>query len=185
MSRIPFLRPTLLSYWRSWKLSSTLTTRMTTGPAPSVSKAHPTIARTIEIFWHQKAKRPQAVWDCDHLSRKAKDVAKRRWMASLSVSLALWLLLPASLAFFVFWGMFQVVAHLSGSSTATCYRAQLGLAFPNIPMNSSSEASGNDVMLNGKLWTWTGAQAGTIGNMVNFKNDQRKKLHKKDVHAIS
>lgn len=45
---------------------------MTTEPTPSVSKAHPTIARTIEIFWHQKAKRPQAVWDCDHLSRKAK-----------------------------------------------------------------------------------------------------------------
>lgn len=40
-------------------------------------------------------------------------------------------------------------------------------------------------MLNGKLWTWTRAQAGTIGNMVNFKNDQRKKLHKKNVHAIT
>ena len=36
-------------------------------------------------------------------------------------------------------------------------------------------------MLNGKLWTWTRAQArGTIGNIVSFKNDQRKKLHKKN-----
>lgn len=180
---------------------------MTTEPTPSVSKAHPTIARTIEIFWHQKAKRPQAVWDCDHLSRKAKDVAKRRWMASLSVSLALpWLqpTLPALThtelqsthdgyfspllwhvsffgACFKSW-LIWVEAQLQPVSDVW---AQLGLAFPNIPMNSSSEASGNDVMLNGKLWTWTRAQAGTIGNMVNFKNDQRKKLHKKNVHAIT